>query len=68
MNSNSDDEVDDRIHKQLLDDIKELDNPESLKRRPKLALKKTKHKVNVDDLIGSIKSTKYVLWSCGLFN
>lgn len=55
-------QIDDDDHKQLLKEIKFIDEPEKLsKYRQKATRKGNKEKVVLKDLIGSIKSTRYII-------
>lgn len=56
-------EIDDEVHDKLLRDIKYVDQPEELEKTLNKSIKKSKtpKKVDLSDLIGSIKSTRYNL-------
>lgn len=57
-------EVDDEVHNELLREIKFLDEPEKLQKSTKNLIKKSKtyKKVDLGELLGSIKSTRYVFF------
>lgn len=56
MSSDSDNEL---VHDELLEEIRELDKPSSVPKKSKrLKLKKTETKIDLNELLGTIKSTK----------
>lgn len=54
----SDESADEGVHNELLDEIRELDKPPALKKSKRLKLKKSNDKVNLNELLGTIKSTR----------